>query len=65
MALIRKTLAQGPVGAYQLQTAIAACHDEAAHVDATDWLAASRTTSTPERNYLLLKAARLKEHSQN
>lgn len=142
VALISKTLARGAVGAYQLQAAIAACHDEAPHVDATDWpqilalygllrrmsdnpmvalnyavaaamvhgpaaglellqpldadarlaehhrlpavrghlheksgdaaraieqyrLAASRTSSTPERNYLLLKAARLKERSQN
>jgi len=140
--LISKTLAQGAVGAYQLQAAIAACHDEAAHVDETDWpqimalygllkrmsdnpmvalnhavaaamvhgpaaglellkgldddarlaehhrlpavrghllekagdvpraieqyrLAARRTSSTPERNYLLMKAARLKERSQS
>jgi RNA polymerase sigma factor (sigma-70 family) len=35
--LISATLAKGAVGAYQLQAAIAACHDEAAHVDDTDW----------------------------
>jgi RNA polymerase sigma factor (sigma-70 family) len=140
--LISKTLAQGAVGPYQLQAAIAACHDEAAHVDDTDWpqimalyallkrmsdnpmvvlnyavaaamvhgpaaglellkpldddarlaehhrlpavrghllekagdapqaieqyrLAARRTSSTPERNYLLMKAARLQERSHN
>jgi RNA polymerase sigma factor (sigma-70 family) len=140
--LISKTLAQGAVGAYQLQAAIAACHDEAAHVDDTDWpqilalygllkrmsdnpmvalnyavaaamvhgpvaglellkpldddarvaehhrlpavrghlleragevsqaieqyrLAARRTSSTPERQYLLMKAARLEERSRN
>ena len=128
------------MGAYQLQAAIAACHDEAAHVADTDWaqimalyglllrmsdnpmltlnhavaaamvhgaaaglkllepldadarvaehhrlpavrghlhekagdfkaaiehyrLAASRTSSTPERNYLLIKAARLAERA--
>jgi RNA polymerase sigma factor (sigma-70 family) len=140
--LISKTLARGAVGAYQLQAAIAACHDEAAHVDDTDWpqimalygllkrmsdnpmvalnyavaaamvhgpgaglellkpldadarlaehhrlpavrghllekagdvpraieqyrLAARRTSSTPERNYLLMKAARLKERAHD
>jgi RNA polymerase sigma factor (sigma-70 family) len=140
VALISRTLSQGAVGAYQLQAAIAACHDEAAHVDDTDWpqilalyglllrmsnnpmvtlnhavaaamvhgpaaglkllepldadariaehhrlpavrghlhekagsfaaaiehyrLAASRTSSTPERNYLLMKAARLAERA--
>jgi RNA polymerase sigma factor (sigma-70 family) len=140
--LISKTLARGAVGAYQLQAAIAACHDEAAHVDETDWpqimalygllkrmsdnpmvalnyavaaamvhgpaaglellkpldadarlaehhrlpavrghllekagdvpraieqyrLAARRTSSTPERNYLLMKAARLKERAHD
>lgn len=142
VALISKTLARGAVGAYQLQAAIAACHDEAAHVDETDWpqilalygllkrmsdnpmvalnhavaaamvhgpsaglellkpldadarlaehhrlpavrghlhekagditraieqyrLAARRTSSTPERNYLLMKAARLSERARN
>jgi RNA polymerase sigma factor (sigma-70 family) len=140
--LISKTLSQGAVGAYQLQAAIAACHDEATHVDETDWpqimalygllkrmsdnpmvalnyavaaamvhgpaaglellkpldhdarlaehhrlpavrghllekagdmpraieqyrLAARRTSSTPERNYLLMKAARLAERWQS
>jgi RNA polymerase sigma factor (sigma-70 family) len=140
VALISRTLSQGAVGAYQLQAAIAACHDEAAHVDDTDWaqimalygllmrmsdnpmltlnhavaaamvhgpaaglkllepldadarlaehhrlpavrghlhekagdfaaaieqyrLAAGRTSSTPERNYLLLKAARLAQRA--
>jgi RNA polymerase sigma factor (sigma-70 family) len=140
VALISRTLARGAVGAYQLQAAIAACHDEAAHVRDTDWpqilalygllqrmsnnpmvtlnravatamvhgpaaglalleqldadariaehhrlpavrghlhekagnftaaiehfrLAASRTSSTPERNYLLMKAARLAQRA--
>jgi RNA polymerase sigma factor (sigma-70 family) len=140
VALISQALARGAVGAYQLQAAIAACHDEAPHVDATDWpqilalygllqrmsdnpmltlnravavamvhgpqaglellapldqdprmaqhhrlaalrghlqekandhaaaiasyqAAADRTSSTPERNYLLLKAARLRERA--
>jgi RNA polymerase sigma factor (sigma-70 family) len=35
--LISKTLPRGQVGPYQLQAAIAAVHDEAEHVDATDW----------------------------
>jgi RNA polymerase sigma factor (sigma-70 family) len=142
VALLSTTLARGAVGAYQLQAAIAACHDEAAHVDDTDWpqilalygllkrmsdnpvlalnyavaaamvhgpaaglellkpldadtrlathhrlaavrahlhekagefaaaiehyrLAADRNASTPERNYLLLKAARLAQRAQH
>lgn len=140
VALVSQALSRGAVGAYQLQAAIAACHDEAAHVDATDWpqilalygllqrmsdnpmltlnqavavamvhgpraglellaplerdprladhhrlaavrghlyerandpaaaiasyqAAADRTSSTPERNYLLFKAARLRERA--
>ncbi|MFE3431178.1 RNA polymerase sigma factor [Streptomyces sp. NPDC059171] len=35
--LISRTLLKGQVGPYQLQAAIAAVHDEAEHVDATDW----------------------------
>ncbi|WP_433235046.1 RNA polymerase sigma factor [Streptosporangium sp. CA-135522] len=35
--LISRTLPRGEVGPYQLQAAIAAIHDEAEHVDATDW----------------------------
>ncbi|HEX5118036.1 MAG TPA: sigma-70 family RNA polymerase sigma factor [Pseudonocardiaceae bacterium] len=35
--LISAALASGPVGAYQLQAAIAAVHDEAADVEDTDW----------------------------
>ncbi|MEU2516425.1 RNA polymerase sigma factor [Streptomyces syringium] len=35
--LISRTLPRGQVGLYQLQAAIAAVHDEAGHVDATDW----------------------------
>ncbi|MDG9712271.1 RNA polymerase sigma factor [Streptomyces sp. DH10] len=35
--LISKTLPRGQTGPYQLQAAIAAVHDEAEHVDATDW----------------------------
>ncbi|MBB4944489.1 putative RNA polymerase sigma factor [Kitasatospora gansuensis] len=37
LALIGDTLPRGQVGPYQLQAAIAAVHDEAEHVDATDW----------------------------
>jgi predicted RNA polymerase sigma factor len=36
-ALVAEALAQGPAGAYQLQAAIAALHDEAAHAQDTDW----------------------------
>jgi predicted RNA polymerase sigma factor len=138
VALVSRALSQGAVGAYQLQAAIAACHDEAARAADTDWpqilalygllqrmsdnpmltlnravavamvhgpragldllatldaeprlathhrlaavrahlyekagdpaaaithyqAAAARTSSTPERNYLLLKAARLRD----
>jgi RNA polymerase sigma factor (sigma-70 family) len=138
VALLTATLPKGPVGAYQLQAAIAAVHDEAARAEDTDWpqilalyellkgmsdnpmvmlnhaiatamvhgpsaglellnaldadgrltghhrldavrahllelagdqeaaiahycIAAGRTTSLPERNYLLTQAARLKE----
>ena len=35
--LISRTLARGRIGPYQLQAAIAAVHDEAEHIDATDW----------------------------
>jgi len=35
--LITTALASAPVGPYQLQAAIAAVHDEAAHAEATDW----------------------------
>jgi predicted RNA polymerase sigma factor len=37
VALITEALSRGPVGPYQLQAAIAAVHDEAEHLDATDW----------------------------
>jgi len=37
VALISETLPKGSVGPYQLQAAIAAIHDEAAHSDETDW----------------------------
>ncbi|HEX4340895.1 MAG TPA: DUF6596 domain-containing protein [Polyangiaceae bacterium] len=37
VALVEKTLAKGAVGAYQLQAAIAAVHDEAARAEDTDW----------------------------
>ena len=37
VALITRTLSRGAVGAYQLQAAIAAVHDEAARADDTDW----------------------------
>jgi RNA polymerase sigma factor (sigma-70 family) len=36
-ALVTATLSKGSVGLYQLQAAIAAVHDEAAHVEDTDW----------------------------
>ena len=37
VALISKTLSRGAVGAYQLQAAIAAVHDEASRAEDTDW----------------------------
>jgi RNA polymerase sigma factor (sigma-70 family) len=37
VALISETLPHGAVGPYQLQAAIAAVHDEAPTMDATDW----------------------------
>ncbi|HEY1336410.1 MAG TPA: sigma-70 family RNA polymerase sigma factor, partial [Bryobacteraceae bacterium] len=37
IALLTKTLSKGAVGAYQLQAAIAAVHDEAARAEETDW----------------------------
>jgi RNA polymerase sigma factor (sigma-70 family) len=37
VALVTGALSQGPVGAYQVQAAIAAVHDEAVSADATDW----------------------------
>ena len=37
VALVGTVLSQGSVGEYQLQAAIAAVHDEATHVDGTDW----------------------------
>jgi RNA polymerase sigma factor (sigma-70 family) len=37
VALVTEALRRGAVGPYQLQAAIAACHDEAASTDATDW----------------------------
>ncbi len=138
VALVSRALSGGALGAYQLQAAIAACHDEAASAETTDWpqilalygllqrmsdnpmltlnravalamvqgpraglellatldkeprlsthhrlaavrahlyeragdlaaaiasyqAAAERTSSTPERNYLLMKAARLRD----
>ncbi|MFE2847447.1 RNA polymerase sigma factor [Streptomyces scopuliridis] len=36
-ALVEEALSQGPAGAYQLQSAIAALHDEAARAEDTDW----------------------------
>jgi predicted RNA polymerase sigma factor len=38
VALITRALPRGQVGPYQVQAAIAAVHDEAEHMDATDWL---------------------------
>jgi RNA polymerase sigma factor (sigma-70 family) len=37
VGLVTEALARGPVGPYQLQAAIAAVHDEAESVPATDW----------------------------
>jgi RNA polymerase sigma factor (sigma-70 family) len=37
VALITETLPRGPVGPYQVQAAIAAVHDEAEEMEATDW----------------------------
>jgi RNA polymerase sigma factor (sigma-70 family) len=37
VALVEHALSRGPVGAYALQAAIAALHDEAAHAEDTDW----------------------------
>ncbi len=37
VALVSEALSRGSVGPYQLQAAIAAVHDEAAHVEDTDW----------------------------
>jgi predicted RNA polymerase sigma factor len=37
IALLSATLSKGSIGAYQLQSAIAAVHDEAARAEDTDW----------------------------
>ena len=37
VALVTAALSKGSIGAYQLQAAIAAVHDEAARVEETDW----------------------------
>lgn len=37
VALVSEALSRGSIGAYQLQAAIAAVHDEAARVEDTDW----------------------------
>lgn len=37
VALVTETLSRGSIGAYQLQAAIAAVHDEAARSEDTDW----------------------------
>lgn len=37
VALVSAALQRGPVGAYQIQAAIAAVHDEAARAEDTDW----------------------------
>jgi RNA polymerase sigma factor (sigma-70 family) len=37
VALVTETLSRGSIGAYQLQAAIAALHDEAARAEETDW----------------------------
>jgi RNA polymerase sigma factor (sigma-70 family) len=38
VALVSGALPRGALGAYQLQAAIAACHDEATSTETTDWL---------------------------
>ena len=37
IALVTAALPRGPVGPYQVQAAVAAVHDEAKHVEDTDW----------------------------
>jgi predicted RNA polymerase sigma factor len=37
VGLVTKTLSRGSIGAYQLQAAIAAVHDEAPRAEETDW----------------------------
>src|SRR6202011_2934562 len=37
IALVSDALSRGSIGSYQLQAAIAAVHDEAAHAQDTDW----------------------------
>jgi RNA polymerase sigma factor (sigma-70 family) len=37
LGLVTEALASGPIGAYQLQAAIAAVHDQASSADETDW----------------------------
>jgi len=37
VALVTDTLSRGSIGAYQLQAAIAAVHDEAERAEETDW----------------------------
>ena len=37
VALVTAGISRGPIGAYQLQAAIAAVHDEAARAEDTDW----------------------------
>jgi predicted RNA polymerase sigma factor len=37
VAILAAALSRGPIGPYQVQAAIAAAHDEAAHADDTDW----------------------------
>ncbi len=37
VALVTEAIGRGAVGVYQLQAAIAACHDEARRVEDTDW----------------------------
>ncbi|WP_307665724.1 RNA polymerase sigma factor [Streptomyces sp. V1I1] len=37
VALVTEALPRGPLGPYQVQAAVAACHDEAKTVEETDW----------------------------
>lgn len=70
VALLTGALSKGTIGAYQLQAAIAAVRAHLLemagdhHAAITHCrIAAGRTTSLPERDYLIAQAARLSESS--
>jgi predicted RNA polymerase sigma factor len=66
IALVVGAMSRGLVGEYQLQASIAAVHDGAKTAEDTGSAAAHykaaarRTTSLPERHYLITQAARLR-----